>query len=108
MAGLNLVEGRNLPFADLAHVRAARSKRTPTKVDREIRWEPGNCKQWLAFLVQSRDRLLQGRVIGMHGTSKDLVRRRGLDDPASVHDVDTVAERGNDAEVMRNKNHCGS
>src|SRR5580704_9891089 len=105
MAGDHLFERRILLFADISSVSAARGKRASTKVDREIRRESGNCEQRLAFLVQRRDRLLQRRVIGMHRTSENFVRRRRFDDPPGVHDIDMLAKRGNNAEVMRDKYH---
>ena len=40
--------------------------------------------------------------------SEQLVPRRRLDDPARIHDVDAVAQSGDDPEVMRDHHQRGA
>ncbi len=84
-----------------AHVRAAGVEGAASGQRDQARRQAGDRDQRLvARAVQPRDRPQQAPGVGMLGRAEDLVRRRGLDDPARVHHHDLVGHLGDHPEVV--------
>lgn len=55
--------------------------------------------------LHGRDGALQRTGVRMLGLVKERARIRSFDDLAAIHDLNPIAETGDDAKVMRDKDH---
>lgn len=69
----------------------------------EIRRLTGNSRQDFIFMSRVRQRRQEALRIRMRRFIKNSFYRPFFDDTAGVHDVDTAAHLGNDAQIMGNK-----
>ena len=94
-----------LAGAEVGGVFAARRERAAGAWLGHVRRHAGDGVEFLALGLQRGDGVLQGAIVRVLRVVKDFLGRAGLDDLAAVHDVDAVAETGDDAQVVSDEDH---
>src|SRR5438105_14124236 len=103
----NLVERRLwVDLAAVHHERAARVELAPRGRMCQVRWQAlDRDEPVLSRLVNARHRAQQRPRVGMLRALEDLINRALFDDPARVHDHDTLAKARHQRHLVGDQHH---